>query len=443
MSNSKALTKNFGALSIIQAANFFVPFITLPIIVRIIGPDKFGLLNFLNAIVTYFILFINYGFDYSATRTVAQNIRNPAAINEIFTRSFYAKIFLFSISSFFFIVLLFAIPELQKDIRVSLLCFAACIANIFFPNWLFQGMGQLKNAAIFNLITKILFSVSLVLVIHSEADYWLYAFLTTVSQILVAIVLFFYAIHRFHIQFVKVDFKSILQQLRDDRIVFLSTIVISLYTTTNIVILGFLKSTVEVGIYTAAWRIVTILNTLTLIPLSQTIYPHIGQAFGRSEKEGILQVKKLFPIVICFTLGISVLLFLFAPLIVTILFGKAFSASVILLRIMAFIPFIVSLSNLMGIQTLLNLKNDRDFLYVTATGSVFCLIINLLLTPRFSYYGTVVAWVLTEIFISAGMAFMLRKRNITLIDRQYFNRDYIFSVFKSFKIALSKKFRPT
>jgi len=66
-----------------------------------------------------------------------------------------------------------------------------------------------------------------------------------------------------------------------------------------------------------------------------------------------------------------------------------------------------------------------------------------LLTPWFSYYGTVVAWVMTEIFISAGMAFMLRKKNITLIDRQYFNRDYIFSVFKHFKTGISKKFKPT
>ncbi|RYY11278.1 MAG: flippase, partial [Cytophagaceae bacterium] len=62
-----------ASLFSVQIANFLLPLLTVPYVVRIIGPDKLGLLNFSQAYVTYFSLLINYGFDMAAVRSIAAN----------------------------------------------------------------------------------------------------------------------------------------------------------------------------------------------------------------------------------------------------------------------------------------------------------------------------------------------------------------------------------
>ncbi len=428
MSKAATLTKNFGALSVIQAANFFIPFITLPIIVRIIGPDKFGVLNFLLAVVTYFILLINYGFDYTATRTIAQNRDNQAIVNKTFSKVLFVKIVLFLVSVVLFALMVVFVPQLRREWLVSVVCFTGCISNVLMPNWLFQGMEQLQKASVFNLLAKLLFSVVMVLMIRHKQDYWLYALLTSLSQIAVGIALFIYGKRKFTIQMEPVSWKEIRYSLYEDRMVFLSTLMINLYTTSNIVILGFLKPDSEVGIFTAASRIIGVILTLTLMPLSQTLFPHIGKSFAQNREEGINEVKKVFPVVTLLSLFISVVLFITAPLAIHILFGHQFDQAVSVLRILCLNPIFVSISNLLGTQTLLNLKNDKAFLIITAIGSLACVMLNLALIPGYSYYGTAIAWVLTEGLIALGMGLMLYRAGISLIDRTYFNFFYLKSV---------------
>lgn len=430
MSKIQGLTKNFGSLTIIQAANFLVPFITLPIIVRIIGPDKFGILNFLLAIVTYFALLINYGFDYSATRIIAQNADNQQIINAVFSKIFFAKILLFIISIILFLMLVFLLPQLKKNPVISFFCFVGTFSNVFLPNWLFQGKQQLPKAAIFNLAFKIVASLLMILVIRKSSDYGRFALLTSASQLIVGWLLFVYAIKKFNISWIRVHFIDIMSLLYQDRMIFISTLMISIYTTSNIVILGLMRPDNEVGIYTAAARMIGVVQTLTLLPLSQTLFPYISKAFAAGKETGIQEIKKIFPLISVFTIILSLLLFVFAPLIIHILFGIAFNNAITILRILSFNPFIISISNLMGVQTILNLKKDKTFLNITIIGSGLSIILNVIFTYFFAYYGTAISWVITEIMIVISMSLVLKKEGIELIDSQFFNTTYLLSVYK-------------
>lgn len=57
----------------------------------------------------------------------------------------------------------------------------------------------------------------------------------------------------------------------------------------------------------------------------------------------------------------SFLLFVFAGPIVNLLLGSQYEDSIIPLRLMAIIPFVVALSNIMGVQTMLNLDYGREY----------------------------------------------------------------------------------
>lgn len=425
MSNNKALSKNYGALTIIQASNYLLPFMTLPFIVRAIGPERFGAINFSIAIVTYFILFINFGFDFTATRRVAQNKDDTAMIKVLFSQIFYARVLLFIASVVIFLGLYSSIPNMYRHPVVSIFIFASCLANVFTPNWLFQGLQIIHKTALFNFMAKLVFCVSIIFLIRKPDDYIWYAIMSASSQVVVGIILFIYAFRKFGMKFHKPDLKAIYTLLRDDKMVFVATLMMSFYTTSNTVILGLMTTEKEVGIFTAAARVIAVVQSVMLLPMSQALFPHIGTAFSKGKDAGINEVKRIFPLVMFYTFLMCLGAAVFAPLMVHILYGSKFQDAIGILRYVAICPFLASISNVMGVQTLLNLKLDKVYLRVTLFGCLINICLNLILIPILSYYGTVIAWVGTEISIMLALNFVLRSNHINLIDPRYFSFAYL------------------
>ena len=124
--SKKGVVKNVFSLGVVQLCNYVFPFITIPIISRIIGPDKFGVINFAAAFMTYFTLLINYGFDLSATRAITNSNNDPAVRDRIFNQVMLAKIVLFSVSLVVFLVCLFTVPQLKNEKAVALFSFILC-----------------------------------------------------------------------------------------------------------------------------------------------------------------------------------------------------------------------------------------------------------------------------------------------------------------------------
>lgn len=439
MTKNKALGKNYGALTIIQASNFLLPFLTLPFIVRTIGPERFGAINFSIAIVTYFILLINFGFDFTATRRVAQNRQDENLINSLFSQIFYSRVILFALSILLFSMLFVSMPQINQHPIVSIFIFTSCLANVFTPNWLFQGMQIIHKTAVFNFIAKLVFCVSIVFLIRRPDDYIWYAVMSASSQVVVAIALFFYARKKFGLTFNRPDFKAVKSLLTEDKMVFLATLMISFYTTSNTVILGMLGTERDVGLFTAASRVIAVVQSVMLLPMSQALFPHIGSAFGKGRAEGVDEVKRIFPLVMLFTFSMCLFTALCAPLVIHILYGASFGDSIWILRILAISPFVASISNVMGVQTLLNLKLDRVYFSITIVGCLVNILLNMFLIPVLSYYGTALAWICTEVSIMLCLFIVLRRQKIHLIDSTYFNMAYLQQAGKNVFSSLRKK----
>jgi PST family polysaccharide transporter len=416
----KSLVKNAFSLGIVQVANYVFPFITVPIVSRIIGPDKFGVLSFASSFVTYLTLVINFGFDLSATRAIAANRHNTEERNKIFNQVILAKSLLFAVSIILFLIGLFTIPQLSNEKEVAIFSFILCFSWVITPNWLYQGMQELSRVAIFNLATKVIFTVLILLIIKQKSDYIWQPLAISIAQIIVGVYSFWYAIHRYNIRLRFTKLQPVLELLWKERIIFFSMVVINLYTTTNVVLLGFLQSETQVGYYSAGYRLIIIIQSIISIPLSQAMFPFVGSAFAQSKEKGLEVVRQMLPVVTILTFSAAAILWLFSPLVILLIYGHKFEPSILVFRILAFVPMVVGWSNLFGIQTMINLKMDKVFFRVTAVGAITSIVLNFLFVTRFGFIGTALSWVVTEIFIVVCMYVILLKNGISIFEKKYF-----------------------
>jgi len=295
------------------------------------------------------------------------------------------------------------------------------VFNIFFPTWFFQGIEKLNLTAIFTFIIRLIFTLIIFILIKEKNDYILYPLATILGQILISFISMYLILKNYMIKLKIPDFSEILNTLKTSRQVFFTTVVINLYTTTNFVILGFLSGNFEVGVYTAAYKIVIIFMSNISAPLSEAIYPNISYYFALSYDKAINKIYKSLIFIIPLTLMPAFFMLLFPELIIKLIFGEGFLNSVLTLKLLSFIPFIIGLSNIFGIQGLLNLKKDNVVLIITTLGALLGLILNFVLVPMYRHNGTAVSWVITEVFITTLMFFAFVKSTNFLSDISKFN----------------------
>lgn len=434
--NSFKLIKNFASLSIVQGVNYIFPLLTVPYISRIIGPEGYGYINYSTAFVSYFILLVTYGFDLTGTRKLARiESTDQKAINRIVSNVLTARFLLFLVSVILFIGFLLFFEPIKKYTEVTIILFASCFAAVFSPQFIFQGFQDLTVFAKSNFIRGILNTILVFLLIKKPDDYIILAVLNSFFILIINILLFCFALYRFKI---KLRFFSLVESIKliiEEKMIFFSTVVISLYTTTNVVVLGFFVNTVDVGYYTTSHNFLNIVNSVIAVPLSTALFPFIGKAFTGSKEKGLLAVQKVLPIVAYLTLFSSLLLYFFAPMIIKLFYGNQFDNAILPLKIISFLPFIIGLSNIFGIQIMLNLGMDKLFFKVTFIVSVIGLVFNFYMSKNFGYLGTAWNIIIIESLVTFLMYIYLRKEGLKIIDFKYFKPKEIMSHF----ININKK----
>ena len=359
-STKKRLTENFLSLSALQAVNYLLPLITLPYLVRVLGPEKFGLVTFAQAFIMYFVILTDYGFNLSATREVSINREKKGRVAEIFSSVMVVKFLLGTLSLLFLILILIFIPKFRDDWLVYVFTSGIILGNILFPVWFFQGMERMKYITILNIVAKVIFTACIFIFIRKTEDY-LYVPLINSMGFLVAGGLSLRIVSKnFGIKFILPSFEAIKHQLKEGWHIFISTAAISLYTISNTFILGLFTNNTIVGYYSAAEKIVRAVQGL-LTPVSQTIYPHISKLALESKERALNFIRRLVKIVGGVSFIISLSIFIFANLIVNIILGPQYQQSIIVLRILSFLPFIIFLTNMFGAQLLLPFNIKKLF----------------------------------------------------------------------------------
>lgn len=380
------------------------------------GPEKFGLINFAGAFVGYFGILTDYGFNLSATREISIHRDDKKKIAQIFNSVIIIKSSLFLLSSVIITILIISIPLFRGDYLTYFLSFGVVLGNVLFPVWFFQGIEKMKYITLLNFTFKFITTILIFILIIKPADYHLLIFLNSLSFILTGVVSIIIIKFVFKMAFQFPLKSEIVYQLKEGWYIFLSTIAISLYTISNTFILGLFASNTVVGYFSAADKIRSAVQNV-YSTISQTIYPHVSSLFNKSMGEGFAFIRKILKNFGVISFLFSLCLLVFAKQIILVVLGERYFNSIIVLQIISFLPFLIFLSNIFGIQVMLNINMKKEFTRVIVISSLINLIASFILVPLFFHVGTAVSVLLTETIVTLYMYLMLVSKKIHIFRK--------------------------
>lgn len=394
----KRLTENFISLSVLQGLNYLLPLITLPYLVRVLGPEKFGLIAFAQAFTGYFQILTDYGFNLSATREISIHREDKQKVNEIFSSVMTIKIFLCIISFLLLSLFLIFIPRFRSDWLVYLFSFGIVVGNVLFPVWFFQGIERMKYITILNIISKVIFTICIFIVIRKSSDYLYVPLLNSLGYIIAGLLSLKIVFKNFYVVFLKLSLNSYIKQLKDGLYLFIGTIGVNFYKNNSVIILGLLTNNIIVGYFSIAKKIIDILNQIAVL-ISQVLFPYISKIINQDIEKSLRLLKKIGAGIFTYTSFIGIIFLIFPGLIIKIVTGNSYYESILSLKIMAFVPLFIG-ANVPAVQILLSKGFYKQYSAIILKGALLDIIINLSLVPFLSYIGSCISTIVVELFVT-------------------------------------------
>jgi PST family polysaccharide transporter len=336
-STLKKLGDNFASLVVLQGINYLVPLIVFPYLVRVLGIDVFGVYSFVLAIIMYGVMLSDYGFDLSATRLISLHSHNKTKTDEIFSTVMVIK---FGIAFLYLLVLtllILFVDKLSQNASLYFIAYGLVIGQVLFPVWFYQGIEKMRYITILNALAKIIFTVLILIYVHTPDDLYLVLLFNSLGAIVAGIIALYMAVKKFNISFYLPSVKQIKFYLEDGWYIFTSRIAVELYVTANVIILGFFASDAIVGYYSIVEKIVRAIGSL-LEPLTRTVFPYLAKVYEQSHELFFKRNKQLFFLILSVMLPTALLVFFNASWILGIVSGQTATPLMItLLQIFSFI----------------------------------------------------------------------------------------------------------
>jgi PST family polysaccharide transporter len=388
----KRLLSNVISLSFLQAANYILPLVTVPYLVRVLGTERFGLVMFAAALNMYFVVLSDVGFDLSATRAISLFRDRLDAVSEIFCSVTIIKTVVLLLGFVILGGLVLAVDRFRNEYAVFLLSYLVTIGQAYFPTWFFSGMEQMKLVTILNVTAKLIFALLIFIVVRKPDDYLYVPLLNAMGFIVAALISFVLVLRKFRVKLAIPPLAVLSSRFKVSVHFFVSRAAVSLYDNSNAFIIGLVLGNVAVGYYSAAEKLFKAMTALHT-PLTNSLYPYM------SKSRDIRAFRKIFSVAVAGNAIVCVVVILLAFQIVAVLYGPGYDQSARLLQLFAVAAGIMVPSALLGYPLLAALGHDGYANYSVVAAAIVHLLMLVLAIPVLTPQLVVVFLVVTQFMI--------------------------------------------
>lgn len=406
----RRIIENILSLGSLQAASYLLPLLTLPYLARVLGPEDLGRIAFALAFAQIFVMLTEYGFNLTAAKEISVYRDNPEKVAQIFSTVTVIRVAIMAAGFIVMLAVTWSIPRFQRDIAIYISSYMLVLGSVLFPQWLFQGLEQLKIVSLLQILTRVLSTVGIFLLVKSQDDLLWAVWLQSAHMALAGLLMIPFIVKA--LRGVRLHWPSrhaLVTQLREGWHIFVSSLAANSYTTSSVFILGLILTPLAVGYYSVAEKLVRAL-LMMFGPIIQAIFPYISKMAHDDPARALGFNRKLLLGLGSLALVLSLTLSLSSGFVIPLLFGDKFTPAIPVLATLAFTPLFIILSNVLGVQTMIPFGMKDLFSSVMVKAALLNLLVFIPLAWQFGPQGAASANVLVEAFVMIYLFMLLHWR---------------------------------
>jgi PST family polysaccharide transporter len=412
---SRRVVGNAASVMTVQAGSYLLPLINIPYLLRVIGPEHYGLIAFSQAVMAYFVTLNDFGFNLSATRELAVRREDPVLRSELYSAVMTIKCALCLLSFIILCILVHFVPRFHHNSSIFFASFGVVLGTLMFPQWFFQGIEKMYWISVVNLTANVIFTIGIYFFVRRPSDFLIAAIIQAAGKVLAGILGLIILFSTEHVKLSVPTLAQLRHRFEDGWHLFLSTAAATFYTSSNAVVLGFVCGMTQVGYFSAAYKIYAAGSGL-VSPMCQAIYPHVCSLAHSSRERAVKYLRKAMVVIGGITLFGGIFVLLLAGIIVRIVMGSKYMAAIPVLEFMALTPFACAINNIYGTQGMLNFGMKPQYSRIILLSAFFNNIILIPLCYWFKAPGAAASALITETVVTIAMGIMLyRQRGIDLL----------------------------
>ncbi|MBI3378234.1 MAG: flippase [Nitrospirae bacterium] len=392
-----------AARAIDVASNFLL----LALVARYLGVAEFGVYSFLIAVIWTVFPFLLMGGPRILARDISQDKKNASAL----IGSAITLIGLLGIPAIVITAVYVLLFNLSPDsailafvILLSMLAMGATrtLNSVFVA---FERMHFETIMSVFISLSSLLFTAAAIYLDLGLRYIFIGMLLSNISSLGISI--FFSMRHFSVVPMLGIKKDIILYLLRESAPIAVSQFLLQIYLYSGVFVLKLLSSNFDLGLFQAPYRLIT---RLQVIPMTFVLamLPVISQLAANESAREILRTKALFvsKILIIVSLPIMIFGFIFSEKIIYLLFGAAFSKSIIALQIQILGLGLFFLNTFFEIL-FISLKKQRYQVVLTALGLFVSLVLNFIMVPDYGYIAASAAVPISQaVIFLAGLYYL-------------------------------------
>ena len=401
-----SVKKNIVYSSILTISNYLFPLITFPYISRVLGVSNIGICNYVDSIITYFCVFSAMGVAVVGVREIARVSDNVKERSNTFLSILLLNACFTVFSIITLIICIFCIPNLYQYRTLFFIGIIKLISNLFLVEWFYKGMEDFSYITKRALLIKTLYVISVFVFVKCQDDYVVYFLLTVLHLSVNAIV------NIIHLRN-DIDFGSIhlnvSPYIKSYLIMGIYTILTTMYTTLNVAILGYISGPTEVGYFTTAIKILSIIQAM-FTAFTGVMLPHMSTIIANNDNERFkMLINKSMSVLCIFAIPVLIFFVVFSPDVILLIGGKGYEGAILPFRIIMPLILVVGYEEILIIQALMPMKKDKAIFANSCIGALMGISMNLVLIPLYGSVGTAVAYCISEIAVLCSALFFMRK----------------------------------
>lgn len=388
-----SIKKNFLYSSVLTVSNYLFPFLTYPYVSRVLGVTNIGICNFVDSIINYFVLLSMMGISILGIREIAGAKNDVIKLNRTFSSLFLLNSVTTAIALVAVVIAIYTVPQLYEHRELMVIGILKLVSNFFLIEWFYKGLENFKYVTKVTLTTKCLYVVAVFIFIHTPDDYPVYYLLSTLMITGNALFNCIYGRKLIKFRFRDISLRT---YVRPFLILGIYLLLTSMYTSFNVAYLGFVSGATEVGYYTTATKLYTIIIAF-YTAFTGVMMPRMSSLLSENKLDEFKTlINKSVGILFSITIPAVIVCCIFSPEIITIISGAGYEGAITPTRIVMPLLFIIGYEQILIIQILMPLKRDKAIFTNSIIGASVGILLNVLFVGKLASVGSAMVWLISE-----------------------------------------------